>query len=189
MYYEIRSNIYSDYGVQKKPSMTSKINFIRGGLIPLPEFHEFNVEVNYTNDNPPGPLVGPTSFPMMNASLIEVLQNCGADNLQLFPVRMINPETNQEWDSHQAVNILGMIDCVDMDQSESFLISGSPNDAPPLVDFDEIVIKQEAVMGASIFRIPHSPSTIIVHESIINALKANPYPGGWGISAFPVETV
>lgn len=103
------------------------------------------------------------SIPLFSKELVNALRDCGVDNLQLFPVKIIEREGNRINQEYFAVNIVGLIKCADMEKSEYSDITGQGIIA---VNFRKLIIDETIAMGFYIFRLAESVSSIIVHEKI-----------------------
>lgn len=106
---------------------------------------------------------------LMSTRLVQTLTSAGVDNLQLFPARITDPNTGAIYDDYFAVNVIGLVECADMDKSEH----------APLADlyfFHELVIKPEKTLGLPLFRLAESPIDIIVHERVAQAIRNADFP-------------
>lgn len=106
---------------------------------------------------------------LMSARLVQTLTSAGLDNLQLFPARITDPNTGAVYDDYFAVNVIGLVECADMDKSEHM----------PLADlffFLELVIKPEKTLGLPLFRLAESPIDILVHEHVAQAIRDADFP-------------
>lgn len=106
---------------------------------------------------------------VMSARLVNVLIHAGADNLQLFPARIVDPNANTTYEDYFAVNVVGLVECADMAQSEH----------APLADlffFYKLVIIPDNARGLLLFRLAESPIDIIVHERVARALRNGDFP-------------
>ncbi len=110
------------------------------------------------------------SIPLFSKELIEALNSAGVDNLQIFPINIVERDGLPLDKEYYAVNILGCIKCADMDQSEYTDITGQGLFA---VNFRNLVIDEEKAHGQYIFRLAESVSSIIVHERVKKKLEKN----------------
>ena len=106
LYYQIKSDIYSDFRVTRNPRLPPSVSFIKGLRIldPLPRPMPF--EVNYP-DQPPH-LVGNT-IAVISEQLRQALQSLAVDNFEAFPATLRNPTTGAEWTDYWALNVLGLV--------------------------------------------------------------------------------
>lgn len=107
------------------------------------------------------------SIPLFSANLVSALQTQGVDNLQLFPVQIVERDGLQINQDYFAVNILGCVKCADMDKSEYTDITGGGLLA---VNFRKLVIDEEKARGFKLFRLAESVASIIVRNDIKQAL-------------------
>lgn len=144
-------------------------SFITGKRVtppdPLPLEYVMEVDVDES----------PVMFPffphvnLMNARLMNVLADAGVDNLQIFPARITDPNTNTTYDDYFAVNVVGLVECADMARS----------DHAPLADlffFHKLVIVPDKPKGLPLFRLAESPIDIIVHERVARAIRNADFP-------------
>lgn len=103
-------------------------------------------------------------IPLFSNRFIEVFRSCGVNNLQLFQAG-VRDESGKIYDNYQAVNIIGSISCVDMENS---IPIGTAQ--PPLMDFSKLVIDPAKVGEEDIFRIYESPLYIVITEKLKNAI-------------------
>ena len=59
-----------------------------------------------------------TAYPIMRADLVEALEACGVDNLQLFDAVLIDPASGAEYRNYKAFNIVGALSAVDRANSK-----------------------------------------------------------------------
>jgi hypothetical protein len=106
--------------------------------------------------------------PLFSDTLIEALQACGVDNLELYNVALTDPDNGQVYTNYKAVNIIGLISAADMEKSNATV---NPNGPPLLdVDFDGLVIDPKKARGHLFFRLAESTNAIIVHERVKDCL-------------------
>ena len=58
--------------------------------------------------------------------LIKVLHDVGVDNIDYYPLRVINEVTGEACQSHQAANILDVIFCIDEEKSDLYIDDENP---------------------------------------------------------------
>ncbi|NNF97453.1 MAG: hypothetical protein HKM94_11050 [Halobacteria archaeon] len=143
---------------------------------------------NFTKEKPPGHLIG-SRFPVMSSILIDLLQDNGVDNLQIFPAIIWNTDKTTKWDGYFAVNIVGSLTCADLEKSEYGTITpGDGQNIPPLLVMKKLVMKKDFISNDLLFfRLKEDPLWMIAHERVFNLLKENSAPGGWGIDMDELE--
>ena len=107
-------------------------------------------------------------LPMMSQLMIDVLEGCGVDNIQLFPVILKNKERNLILENYKAVNIIGVIEAADMKNSDYIDMGGTGKVA---VGFRNLVVDEEKAKGALMFRLAESLSTVLIHEKLKEAIE------------------
>jgi hypothetical protein len=185
MFYEIEPDIYARSGILQEPNIPGfDDTFITGaklfGQPPTP----LVFRGNFDKDDPPRGFEG-MSIPVWSYDFVELLRGIGVDNFDVYPA-VINGEHGSTWANYYAVNVLGAIAVADMSKSRFLQISSAPG-GTPLAGFQELVIDPAKVAMLDMFRLAESPSTLVVSERVTDALGANPRPGGWGITASPIE--
>lgn len=109
------------------------------------------------------------AYPLFRVDLINALKECGVDNLQVFDVKVLDPETGDYLENYRAVNIVGLMAVADMEQSDATV-----HHNPPLLDveFDNLVIDESKAKGILMFRLAEASGTIMVHENVRDCLIA-----------------
>lgn len=106
-------------------------------------------------------------LPLFSDRLRTFLDQFGIDNIEYYEVEMIDHDTKHKIPvKYWLANIVGLIDCVDREQSDceydSFLES---------YDLNSFVIDPVKAFGAKIFRIIDERSLIIIDESVMCAVE------------------
>ena len=187
LYYKITSDIYSDFGVTRNPTLPPSASFILGARIfdPLPTPMAF--EVNYPDQ--PRHLVG-DSIVVISELLIRALQSIGVDNFEAFPAILRNPTTGAEWTDYWAFNVLGLVAAAHGSSSADTLIPGNTEGvSTPLLGFRTLILDKKKTRDLSMFRLAESPSTLLVHKRVREALRAKKPQGGWGFSSVEIDCV
>lgn len=186
MYYEFRQTIWRSKTITKDPKVPE--SFSSGAVIKSSLQLPLRFVSNFTKDEPPGHLIG-SRFPVMSIDLVSVLQDNGVDNLQTFPAVIQDSDMTTEWKNYLAVNIIGAIECADLDKSEYGVITpGDGQSIRPLLVMKKLVIRKDLILGdILLFRLKEDPLWMVAHERIVNILKENSVPGGWGIDVDALE--
>ena len=187
MYYRIMEDIYTDYSITHDPDVASHVSFLNGKTIQEAFTETLIFDSNCTQQHRPRHFLQ-LKIPVFSEAFVNLVRKAGGDNLQVFPAKIINSEQSLEWDKYYAVNVLGLLSCVDMDKSEYTVIDQGGDVFPPLVKFHEIVIEEERTLGQKIFRLAESPTDLVIHEDILSAIDAEPQQGGWGVSIIDIES-
>jgi hypothetical protein len=129
------------------------------------EGEDYNMKMMYSAE----------AIPLMHNSLIKVLLSAGVNNLELFPARITNPNTNEVYDDYHAFNVIGLVAAADLNASTLM----HPNSKPRILDtdFESLVIDEEKTNGFHLFRLAEACSAICVSEQVKNAIEENTIPG------------
>jgi hypothetical protein len=101
--------------------------------------------------------------------LIKVLHDIGVDNIDYYPLRVINEVTGEVWQSHQAANILDVIYCIDEEKSDLYIDDENPYN---LWFIDYLALLEERLGDSRCFRLGERLSTVIVHRDVKEAIEA-----------------
>lgn len=104
-------------------------------------------------------------LPLFHKTLKKALENYGIDNVQYFPVTLVDPNAQTEEDKHITsffvANIIGRLDCVDLNKSK---VNYWPSQRG--YDLLSTVIDEQKTNGQKIFRIKDDPTLIIINEEL-----------------------
>jgi len=124
---------------------------------------------NLSDQGPEMPAYFKGRIPILRDDLVEVMRGAGVDNLDVYPVRLLDPDSGRTYDNYKAVNIIGLIAAADMGQSQATVHTGGPVID---VDFDRLVVDETRTGGALIFRLAESTNVILVHERLRDRILA-----------------
>ncbi|UWX03903.1 hypothetical protein H1235_15815 [Pseudoxanthomonas sp. NC8] len=114
----INDKFYESSVLVKEPeNIAIEVNFMSGRSIA----HPVDLPVVYTTSGKAGDEIRDfldASFPLMSRRFVELLQAGGVDNLQLFPAIIRSEVDGSVWEDYYAVNVLGLIACADMGNSD-----------------------------------------------------------------------
>jgi hypothetical protein len=113
--------------------------------------------------------------------LINVLQSAGVDNIDYYPCRISDEATGKVYRSHQAVNILDMVFCLDRDNSKLTIDEEEPNE---IWYIDNLKLLEDRLGDVLMFRLGERPSIVIVHEKVKEAVEK---AGITGVVFLPAE--
>ncbi len=100
---------------------------------------------------------------VMSDRLVAALGRAGVTNLQTFPAVLSDAQRGLRLPGFQAVQILGAIKAADPKKSIAYdPLSVGRN----IVNFEKLVIDEEATHGLLMFRLLEAVATIIVHEQV-----------------------
>lgn len=108
--------------------------------------------------------------PIMTKRLYEALTTGGVDNLDSYAVEVVNPSNDQIVHDYVAFNLIGAVAAADLDKSD---FDGSNPERMISVDFDSVVISEDATQGALMFRLAQSVNAIVIHQRIKDHIEAS----------------
>jgi hypothetical protein len=107
--------------------------------------------------------------PLFHKELVTAIQQCGVDNLEVFPVAINDPRTGEVCNDYLAVNFVGLLKAADMSKSQA--TSHSP-DGLIDTDFDSVAINERVVRDFKMFRLAECVTALVVHRSIKEHLES-----------------
>lgn len=110
---------------------------------------------------------------LFHEALRNELTRLGVDNVQYFPVELLNPEGEVET-KYSLVNVVGMLDAVD--SANSVIVPRATGGRGELKSFK---IDPTATRDLRLFRIPEAPTLLIVDETLQQSLTAFEVAGAW----------
>ena len=181
-YYRIKQDIFDNYRIREEPPAPS---FIRGVPITQPPATPILSRSNNLTDHPPAHLCG-RSIPLMSRRLLTLLTELGVDNLDTYDAIIENPSSGDRWTDHVAFNVIGLYACADMASSQTTELVGGSDTMPALSDFQDLVLDEARLPDLLLFRLGESPSTLLVHERVLDAMEAVMDLEDWRVSIFEV---
>ena len=104
---------------------------------------------------------------LVHQRLHEALVAVGIDNVDPYPAVIRNQETGQEWDDYLFLNIVGLVACADLANSDYAELG------PDINVIDKVAIKADRLPSAHIFRLAEDRLKIVVsdrvHDHLISA--------------------
>ncbi len=187
-YHQIEPDHYADYGITQNPRLPDGVSFIEGLKISTRLPTPLKFETNYPAGSVLPHLLG-DRIPVFSTTLIRVLKEAGADNLQVFPAVIKNPETGTSWKGFSAVNVLGLFPCAHRKLSDydTLMRGHTKASISPLLAFNTLILDKNKLPKALLFRLAESPSTLLIHESVNRYLDAHDPPEGWNFDAIEIE--
>jgi hypothetical protein len=107
---------------------------------------------------------------LMSRRLVVALAQAGVDNLQLFESLLVNQDTGEVRTDYVTVNVVGLVSCASLSDSETSPIGSSHY-------FHELVIDESKTHGLRLFRLAESFVDILVHESVAHTIMNGPFIG------------
>ena len=100
-------------------------------------------------------------LPLFHVKFAEVLNSFPVDNIQYYPVKILDQNDGSVEENYLLANIIGLIDCVDLEKSKlKHWKSGMG------FNFESMVIDESKTNGAKIFRIESDPTKIVITEDL-----------------------
>jgi hypothetical protein len=108
--------------------------------------------------------------PLMTKRLLTALQDAGVTNLDTYDAEIYDPTEDRTYDNYVAFNIIGKISAADLNQSS---YDATLPERMISMDFDSVIIDEQATRGALLFRLAESVNAIVVHEKVRQHLEAS----------------
>lgn len=163
MYYFLRQNLFDTQNIIEIAGHTAEtgaLNWIAGRAFARPlGVQELTLDAQYGTNFPD---FFDTTIPVMSNRLISFLTDLGVHNLDTYEV--ILNDKDKKYPGFKAVNVLGCIDAVDLEESEYRLRFNKPYFT------GKIIIDENKINGARFFRLLQGPGFIVVSEEIAKAL-------------------
>ncbi len=116
---------------------------------------------------------GEIANPLMVDALVNALRECGVNNLDLYTAVIAETRTGKQYKNYKAVNIIGLVQCVDMGKSihSSLGLTGDTSD--DVLFFKKLVLDEGKARASKLlmFRIAENPSVILVHKNVKEHLE------------------
>ena len=124
-------------------------------------------------------VLAPSDMLIFSPKLIACLDAEGVENIEYFPIRLVDKKTGNTFDDYRLANIIGSIDCLDVDSS----------DVTPFEDGGYMSVEQFSLLDDSIkplpgtktnpliFRLGEFKFHLLAHESIKAACEKNNITG------------
>jgi len=100
--------------------------------------------------------------------LRKVLRDVGVDNIDYYPLRIINVMTGEVSQSYKAANILDIIHCIDPEGSDLDIDDEDPQN---IWYINRLALIQERLGDSLLFRLGERLSTVIVHRDVKEAVE------------------
>ncbi|MDY8135417.1 imm11 family protein [Aquimarina sp. 2201CG5-10] len=100
--------------------------------------------------------------------LKEGLEKLEVNNIMYYPVRLRDQETNKTEGGYWVANIIGLLDCIDMNKSKIEYRSSGIG-----FNFLSMVIDESKTNNSKIFRLKQSPTKVIINEELKLHLEEN----------------
>jgi len=111
---------------------------------------------------------------LMTHRLVQSIIGCGVENIQVFPVRLIDTNGVCISENYNIVNIIGCINAVDVELSDIEMHPVFPDEIDSI---ESLTLDESAIKGQLFFRLMGSTQVIVVHDSIKNEIEKNHLTG------------
>ena len=105
---------------------------------------------------------------IFSPKLIQLLSEMGVDNIEYYPVELVNHETDEIITNYKIANILGKIECLDFENSrfERFESGALMYVKKFKVDMEKLEDKKGSHQTPKLFRLGEFPFIILAHEEV-----------------------
>jgi hypothetical protein len=100
--------------------------------------------------------------------LVEVLGGAGVDGIDYYACRLVNDAGGVVYRTHRAANLLDVIYCIDFEQSELEIDDEEPNE---IWYIHRLKLIEDRLGDSLMFRLGERRNTVIVHESVKQAIE------------------
>ncbi|MBI3561659.1 MAG: hypothetical protein HY080_08095 [Gammaproteobacteria bacterium] len=160
------AEIEGSAAVDGLPESIDPIDWIRGKIMPAPP-KDLVLELSEASGAYRGAIFDGL-ITLYHDTLKKALTEFGVNNIQYFPVQLRNPTMDTLESGYWIANIIGLIECVDRENSILIpLPSGTGEDLGPFQ------IAESKTKGAPLFRLAESPTLVIVTEKLVDHLIAS----------------
>ena len=181
-FYELQPDIFAKHVPRLVEPLPSGVTFRAGSVIRETLSSPLVFETGHSADDPPKAMHG-LVVPIMSDAFIAALQQIGVSNVQRFPAEVRSKVDGTVWKNYQAVNVIGLIACADLEASEFTHIADRPEEsAAPLLAFEDLKIDPARAGEALLFRLAESPGTILIAGRVVEHILAQGSDEEWGIT-------
>lgn len=188
MYFWIREDWTLDNTIIGTPELgDDEIDFLLGTPITRPFKTPIEFETTYKKGMVPHHYFDyGTCIPAVSKQFVDALRESGVDNFDVYPAILKSSEDKTVWTDYFALNIIGMVNATDLDNSEyEEIMGGNDEGMPPLGSFTVLALHEDKIKPFDVFREPVG-NNLIMSERVLDKL-ATFYPnGGLGIIAHEV---
>ncbi|MGD8592137.1 MAG: hypothetical protein PVF82_04855 [Gammaproteobacteria bacterium] len=168
MYYKlIQTPVMGGLYMTISPKLGRKIRWLSGARHPVPINTPIRIELNDEYGTEIADIFV-DNVPLMSINMVEAMRNAGVDNMDVYEVQLVDEKRKLIFDNYVAVQIIGRIAAADMAASDAF---DPANIGHSIVQFRELVLDEEKIRDALIFRLHEDPTTILIHQTVKNELE------------------
>jgi len=106
------------------------------------------------------------SSPLFSQRFIDALKRAGVRNMDIYDAEVIDRKHGKTYSQYKAVNIIGLVSCANLENSEY-----APNSKPPFMKFERLVIDESLTLGLPLFRLAEATQFILVSEQVKLAVE------------------
>jgi len=181
-FHQFQKDIFSKHVAEIVLPLPDGVMFSTGAVIhkalPVPLIFE----TGYSMQEPPTAILS-NRIPVLSDALIKALQEAGVSNLQCFPAEVSSSVDGTVWKNYQAVNVIGLIACADLEKSKYIIIADRCGEgAVPLMGFKKLKVDPVRARDQLFFRLAEEPSTIIVSGRVVEYLRTLKSTREWGLT-------
>lgn len=181
-FHQFQKDIFSKHVAEIIQPLTDEVSFLSGAIIhtalPVP----LMFETGYSMQEPPTAILS-NRIPVLSDALIKALQEAGVSNLQCFPAEVNSSVDGTVWKNYQAVNVVGLIACADLEKSKyTIIMERCGEGAVPLMGFKKLMVDPVRAGDQLFFRLAEEPSTIIVSGRVVEYLRSIKSDDDWGLT-------
>lgn len=162
--------------------------WMTGARIPVELPQPLVYEIEPEDEGKLRPYIEEPGAPLMSMELLDALRKAGVDNLDTYDALVREVRTGREFIEYKAVNIIGLVNAADMEQSE-YTRSGL-GDESDLIDlwFEKLVLDESKLKGQLFFRLAENVGVVLAHRKVVDAVNAANITGSEYIGfAHPAE--
>jgi hypothetical protein len=187
-FYELTWDIAEEHGIESLPEGVESRFFCTGAPLPALPPAPWHLRVGHTRAQPPRHMLV-SALPVMSTQLVRCLREAGAANLETMTVVLDSISDGTRWTGFEAVNVVGLVGCADLQRSAFIEIMPRAGAAGmPLLEFDHLVIDPARAGSQPLFRLAEAPATLVVSAAVVHQLRATAKDAHWGITLFEIET-
>ncbi len=109
---------------------------------------------------------------LMSSRLLGALAEAGVDNIDSYPVRIVDAEKNLTRDDYRAVNVIGRVDALDRSKTKTEHDIESYYPA-----YQSVVIDEDKASGRLCFHLHKGPRNIVLHDTVARHLASLDFKG------------
>jgi hypothetical protein len=100
--------------------------------------------------------------------LVEVLRRVGVDGIDYHACRLVNEASGTLYRTHHAANLLDVIHCIDVEQSDLEVDDEEPTE---IWYINRLKLLEDRLGDSLMFRLGERRNTVVVHESVKRAIE------------------